>query len=128
MLTPSEKAAPNSGSESATGGNSQVDASQEVSAAADKVRGWYDHWVGAIVGEGGEIPSVVALFGYLSRASEAGRVRLYFDPHLTRGVELDVDAIVHREAAPSAFSPLGGSFVWIPSSVWAQTTILYRPT
>ncbi len=126
MSTPSEKAAARSAPESAAADKPKQDPARDTKAAAEKARGWHDAWVGAIAGDGAEIPSVVALFGYLSQAPEAGRVRLYFDPHLLRGVDLDVEEIVHREAAPTTFSPLGGSFVWIPSGVWAQATILYR--
>src|SRR5580658_1836687 len=60
------------------------------------------------------------IFGYAGESSEAGNSRLYFDPQLSRYVDVPDESILHIQDAPAAVSPLGGSYVWIKSD--AQVT------
>ncbi|MET0646828.1 MAG: hypothetical protein ABW208_09425 [Pyrinomonadaceae bacterium] len=73
----------------------------------------YDDFVGRIVQDPKEPPSVTLLSGYLGASSEEGYVRLYLDEELGRYVEIPEKAIRHTQELPPEQSPLGGSLVWI---------------
>lgn len=73
----------------------------------------YDDFVGRIVRDPNEPPSVTLLSGYLGSSSEEGHVRLYLDEELCRYVEIPQKAIRHTQELPPEQSPLGGSLVWI---------------
>ena len=72
-----------------------------------------DDFVGRIVQDPNEPPSVTLLSGYLGASSEEGHVRLYFDEELSRYVEIPKEAIRHARELSPAESPLGGSLLWI---------------
>ncbi|MBV8856143.1 MAG: hypothetical protein JOZ02_04200 [Acidobacteria bacterium] len=73
----------------------------------------YDDFVGRIVQDPNEPPSVTLLSGYLGASSEEGHVRLYLDEELTRYVEIPEKAVRHTQELPPEQSPLGGSLLWI---------------
>jgi hypothetical protein len=73
----------------------------------------YDEFVGRIVQDPNEPPSVTLLSGYLGSASEEGHVRVYLDEELCRYVEIPEKAIRHTQELSPEQSPLGGSLVWI---------------
>lgn len=79
---------------------------------------WRDDWIQALIKDPREIPDAVVISGYVGDSTDPKMVRVYFDPHLQRAVDVPVDTILHREEIPRASSPLGGSYLWIASSAW----------
>ncbi|MEJ2410182.1 MAG: hypothetical protein P8Y58_02990 [Novosphingobium sp.] len=93
---------------------------------SDKFKDWYDDWIVKLAGDGGELPSVTGMFGYIGQSPEPGRLRLYVDPHLLQCIEFDSEHVVHRLAATGEGSALGGSFLWISNEGWSTATTLWR--
>lgn len=69
-------------------------------------------FVAKIVKDPKNPPATLMLTGFLGASSEDKHTRLYFDPHLSRYVEIPNDAILHRQDAASD-NGLGAAHVWI---------------
>lgn len=82
------------------------------------VAAWHDPWVKKLCGGDNVIAETVLIAGYLGDSPDAGMLRVYFDPYLTWAVDVPTDGIAHREEIPRAFSPLGGSYLWIAKDSW----------
>src|SRR3954464_6216448 len=74
----------------------------------------YDEFVGRVHADPANIEPRILLSGYVGRAEEDGKLRIYSDPGLGSWVEAATDDVVHTQ--PIQDSPLGGSHVWLKSS------------
>src|SRR5579872_6036692 len=66
----------------------------------------------AIVKDPNEIPAVKLIQGYPGAGSEPHKTRIYLNPYFSSYVEIDNEAILHREDLSSG-SPLGGVCLWV---------------
>lgn len=74
-----------------------------------------EHFVSKVVPDPKNPPKTLLLTGYLGPSSEEGYTRLYFDPQLSRYVEIPDAAILNSQVVPAEKSTLGlgESYVWI---------------